>query len=332
MAIGDKTCEIKDKLSDKFGFGLNNINEHLSWAKYEGLKNKEALAYQVSQSSNCIEKNIDGNFRHTNEKLCNFEHNVDKQFCKVEQNINANIDGNFRFTNDKLYDAKYEALKNKEALSQQVGYTHNATVSEMNKSTTCIEKALVAGFTCVSQQLNDAKYEALKNKEKLYAQAAQNFAQSQMDAYKNKCDLQMQMQEIKFDACKNKDALSRELEECCCELKMQSAKQASDLGQKVDMRAMEASALARDIDTTRIRDALEDTKTENTVLKFAGADDDYGYGYGRRGRRGFVNYNHNEIFDDHRRRHKHHRSRSRSSDSSDSESRSRGSRSSRGSR
>jgi len=202
-------------------------------------------------------------------------------------------------------------------------------MSELAKATNCIEKVVVAGFVNVNQQLNDAKYEALKNKEKLYAQAAQNFAASQMDAYKNKCDLQMAVQEVKFDACKNKDALSRELDECCCELKLQACKDTSDVLQKVDLRAMEGFALARQIDTVRVRDQLEEQQTENSIFKYADSLDPYsGYG-GRRGR-GIQNYNHNEIYEGKRRKSRSHRRRSGSS-SSDS-SRSRGSRGSRGSR
>lgn len=329
--VGDKTSEIKDKLADKFGYGLNNINENLSWSKYEALKNKEALAFQMSQG-----------YHGVNEKLSRFEHSVDKQLCGVERNINSNIDGNFRFTNEKLSDSKYEALKNKESISHQLTNNQHLTTFELNKQATDLSKQMMCGFSSVTQQLNDAKYEALKNKEKLYAQAAANFATNQMEAYKNKCDLAMQIAEVKFDASKNKDHLSRQIEECCCELKMEVSKDSCDIQQKIDQKACEQKELSRSLDETRVRDALRDSATENAFLKLAaytGIGDDYCYGYGNRKRHGYVNENKNHIYvdvdDKHRRRDRDRdidRYKDRYRDRDDDSSHSRSSRGSRGGR
>jgi hypothetical protein len=176
------------------------------------------------------------------------------------------------------------------------------TTFELNKQSTDLSKQMMCGFTNVSQQLNDAKYEALKNKEKLYAQAASNFAASQLDSYKNKAELAMQVADVKFEASKTKDHLSRQMDECCCELKMLSSKEACDIQQKIDAKSSEQKELTRALDENRVRDALRDSTTENAFLKLAAfADDGYdGYGYGGRGRRkrGYVNENENHIYVD----------------------------------
>ena len=331
--IDNKSCEIKDTVYQS----SKNLENNLASTKYEQLKSQERLSSQLYQTQSIALDQIKESKYDTASKLCNVEHS-----------INANVDGNFRFTNEKLCDGKYEALKNKEELSKQMYGDHYQTVSEITKVSNDLGKALVCGFTNVSQQLNDAKYEALKNKEKLYAQAATNFAAQQLDAYKNKTDLAMQMAEFKFEACKGKDALSRELAECCCEIKMQAAesknsvqKQIDDcccelkmevtkgdceINKNIDLKSMEAKELARYIDGVRVRDELREAQTENTALKYC--NDDYGYGYGKRRRGENKNYNYNyvEVEDKHHKRGRNHgrhfgsSSRSRSSSSSDDES------------
>lgn len=292
LGIKDLASDIKDK----FGYGLNNITENLSHNKYEQLKNQEQVMQQMYKVAHDNEKNVDYNFKHTNEKLCSFEHNVDKAFWKTEQGINSNIDGNFRFTNEKLFDAKYEALKNKEHISAQLTHNQFHADAEISKVQNDLSKQMMCGFASVTQQLNDAKYEALKNKEKLYSQAATNFAQQQMEAYKNKAELAMQLADVKFDACRNKDALSRQMDECCCEIQKEVNKDACDIVKKLDECCCEEKELIRAIDTTRIRDNLERAAFDNTFLRYIGPGgygaedpyyDDYGYyGYRRRGRGG----------------------------------------------
>jgi hypothetical protein len=268
------TDNIKTTVEDKFACLKGDVYEN----KYEALKNQERLsqqlygtkselAHQLGMSTNCVENKI------ADAKYC-----IDNKVASAQQYIVSNVDGNFKYTNEKLCEAKYDSLKN-----------HTVELMELGKVANELSKSMDYGFKAVAQQVCEAKYEALKNDERLYSQAAANQAATQLEAFKNKAELQAQLADLKFETLRQKDSLSRQMDECCCELKMLSAKETCDLQQKIDASTSAQIQLQKEIQTDRYREDLSALKTENAIFKYADAEDPYygGYGgYGRWGRRG----------------------------------------------
>lgn len=76
--------------------------------------------------------------------------------------------------------------------------------------------------------------EQQKSKECLAQQAAQNFAINQLEQQKIRESLSLQLQEAKYEALKNKCDLSKEMAECCCEIKMKVDQRTQDVIGTVD--------------------------------------------------------------------------------------------------
>jgi hypothetical protein len=76
--------------------------------------------------------------------------------------------------------------------------------------------------------------EQQKVKECLAAQAANNFAINQLEQQKIKEVITMQLQDAKYEALKNKQDLSKEMAECCCEVKLKIDQRAQDVIGTVD--------------------------------------------------------------------------------------------------
>lgn len=91
---------------------------------------------------------------------------------------------------------------------------------------------------CLSVQMAESKYEALKNKEQLSAQLAASSC------------------EAKYEALKNTQMLSTQLAECCCELK----EKVCGVSSKID-------DTVRTLDSQRVRDALGVANNELNLLK-----------------------------------------------------------------
>jgi hypothetical protein len=76
--------------------------------------------------------------------------------------------------------------------------------------------------------------EQQKVKECLASQAANNFAINQLEQQKIKEVITMQLQDAKYEALKNKQDLSKEMAECCCEVKQKIDQRAQDVIGTVD--------------------------------------------------------------------------------------------------
>lgn len=76
--------------------------------------------------------------------------------------------------------------------------------------------------------------EQQKVKECLAAQAANNFAVNQLEQQKLKEVITMQLQDAKYEALKNKQELSKEMAECCCEVKQKIDQRSQDVINTVD--------------------------------------------------------------------------------------------------
>ena len=76
--------------------------------------------------------------------------------------------------------------------------------------------------------------EQQKVKECLASQAANNFAINQLEQQKIKEVITMQLQDAKYEALKNKQDLSKEMAECCCEIKQKVDQRTQDVINTVD--------------------------------------------------------------------------------------------------
>ena len=76
--------------------------------------------------------------------------------------------------------------------------------------------------------------EQQKVKESLAAQAANHFAVNQLEQQKLKEVITMQLQDAKYEALKNKQELSKEMAECCCEIKQKVDQRTQDVINTVD--------------------------------------------------------------------------------------------------
>jgi len=76
--------------------------------------------------------------------------------------------------------------------------------------------------------------EQQKVKECLAAQAANNFAINQLEQQKIKEVITIQLQDAKYEALKNKQDLSKEMAECCCEVKQKIDQRTQDVINTVD--------------------------------------------------------------------------------------------------
>jgi hypothetical protein len=76
--------------------------------------------------------------------------------------------------------------------------------------------------------------EQQKVKECLAAQAANNFAINQLEQQKIKEVITIQLQDAKYEALKNKQDLSKEMAECCCEIKQKVDQRSQDVINTVD--------------------------------------------------------------------------------------------------
>ena len=76
--------------------------------------------------------------------------------------------------------------------------------------------------------------EQQKVKECLASQAANNFAINQLEQQKIKEVITMQLQDAKYEALKNKQELSKEMAECCCEVKQKIDQRTQDVINTVD--------------------------------------------------------------------------------------------------
>jgi hypothetical protein len=98
----------------------------------------------------------------------------------------------------------------------------------------------------------DVLLEMAKNSCALERQASDNYAAIQLEACKNKASLEL-------EALKNKESLAAQMAECCCEIK-----------ESIISSAATTQLLVRDIESNRVRDALNASNTENLILRLSG--------------------------------------------------------------
>jgi len=187
-----------------------------------------------------------------------------------------------------------EDQKNKEQIASQSSKQYSSLLLEDQKNK---EQLASQASTYYASQL----LEAQKNKADLASHSAMQFAAmvsksdghaaglaKQMDNHyasilleqqKSKELISLQLHEAKYEALKHKMELSKEMGDCCCEIK-----------QKVDQRSQEVIGVVDTLDRNRLRDEVNTTTNENSLLKFAelgvfGGPGGYG-GYGGYGGHG----------------------------------------------
>ena len=103
-----------------------------------------------------------------------------------------------------------------------------------------------------------------------------HFAALLLEQQKAKECITLQLQEAKYESLKNKCDMSKEMAECCCEIK-----------QKIDQRSQDVIGTVDTLDRNRLRDEINTTHNENSLLKLAefGVFNDYGRRRGSRRRR-----------------------------------------------
>lgn len=115
----------------------------------------------------------------------------------------------------------------------------------------------------------DQLLESYRNKECLAAQAAANFNALQLEQHKIKECLTLQLQDAKYEALKNKEALTAQLAECCCELKMHGKEHYGALKSQINDKSCDIINAFSHTETTRLRDALNKCEFENIARNVA---------------------------------------------------------------
>jgi hypothetical protein len=99
-----------------------------------------------------------------------------------------------------------------------------------------------------------------QNTGKILLQASSNFGRTELDigGVKSKLEIQaaQNVAQIQLEALKNKNSISAQLAECCCELK-----------HIVQSSAQTTQQVLQEIENNRIRDALAAINTENLISK-----------------------------------------------------------------
>jgi hypothetical protein len=98
-------------------------------------------------------------------------------------------------------------------------------------------------------QIQDSKFEALKNQQALAAQLAQSTNQISTQQAAATAD-------AKYEALKNQQLLSAQMMECCCEIKS-----------RVDQRAMDVTNVVNTLDTNRLRDNWVTARDEVNIYR-----------------------------------------------------------------
>lgn len=139
------------------------------------------------------------------------------------------------------------------------------------KSECSVKEAIARAQAAAAECCCEVKQEVIRTGKELGLQAAQNFGAIQLEACKNKSDLQLQAAVVQKEnlleqskwfalaektAMLNKCELADKLAACCCEIK-----------EAVTGTAAATQALIQATEATRVRDALSAATTENAILK-----------------------------------------------------------------
>lgn len=68
--------------------------------------------------------------------------------------------------------------------------------------------------------------------------------------------------ETQLEALKNKEELAKQLAQCCCEMKQLAAAQHCEIKEKIEARSNQTDLLIRETDSNRIRDDLQQARSE----------------------------------------------------------------------
>jgi hypothetical protein len=98
-------------------------------------------------------------------------------------------------------------------------------------------------------QIQDTKFEALKNQQFLSAQMAQSTNQISTQQAAATAD-------AKYEALKNQQLLAAQMAECCCEVKS-----------RIDQRAMDVTNVVNTLDTNRLRDNWVTARDEVNIYR-----------------------------------------------------------------
>ena len=165
-----------------------------------------------------------------------------------------------------------ENQKIKESLAMQESHHFATNLLENQKIKESLASQNALQFAA-SVSKSDGHYAGLSK------QMDNHYASILLEQQKSKELISRELAEAKYEALKNKMELSKEMGECCCEVK-----------QKIDQRTQEVIQVVDTLDRNRLRDEINTTSNENTLLKFAELGGPfgggYGYGYGGYGREG----------------------------------------------
>ena len=159
-----------------------------------------------------------------------------------------------------------EDQKNKEQIASQASVQYSSMLLEGQKN-----KADLASHSAMQFAAMVSKSDG--HAAGLAKQLDNHYASILLEQQKSKELISLQLHEAKYEALKHKMELSKEMGDCCCEIK-----------QKVDQRSQEVIGVVDTLDRNRLRDEVNTTTNENSLLKFAelgafGGPGGYG-GYG----------------------------------------------------
>ena len=235
----------------------------------------------------------------TDVKLADVRHSILNDVNRIGTDLHASGVQNFNVLNKAVTDAAWE---NRSALSngfQNISEEHLRSKFDLaNQLATNHSKELLQNANNYASLL----LEDQKNKEQIASQASVQYSSMLLEGQKNKADLAshsamqfaamvsksdghaaglakqldnhyssllleqqkskelitLQLHEAKYEALKHKMELSKEMGDCCCEIK-----------QKVDQRSQEVIGVVDTLDRNRLRDEVNTTTNENSLLKFA---------------------------------------------------------------
>ena len=189
-------------------------------------------------------------------------------------------------TDSKLLDVRYSIINDVNRTGSDILSSNQQNLNVLTKHVTDgaweQRSALASGFQNISEEYLRTKHDLAQQASTYYSSSIlesqktaallankqdNHFAALLLEQQKAKECITLQLQEAKYEALKNKCDMSKEMAECCCEIK-----------QKIDQRSQDVIGTVDTLDRNRLRDEINTTHNENSLLKLAefGVFNDYG--------------------------------------------------------
>ena len=188
---------------------LNDVNRGLNEVQASNTQNLNSIIKSVTDGNWEVRESISNNQQQTNNMVTSSKYDLAQQ-------------------NSQYYASLLlEDQKNKEYLARNQDQNFAALMSKTDNQ-------FAALISKTDNHYSSLLLEQQKSKELLATQAAQQFAISQLEQQKIKESITLQLQDAKYEALKNKQELSKELAECCCNIKEKVDQRTQDVISTVD--------------------------------------------------------------------------------------------------